>query len=495
MCGIVGMIGSGIDYGIKKVFKDLLIIDTIRGGDSTGFIGVDGDDVVVAKKATDGYAFTNMTMFTKQMSALSGATALIGHNRWATKGKVTDGNAHPFKSKDTYLVHNGSLTGTGWSYGANSLHNASLTDVDSEAICFNIEHEGIKETVAKLNGAFALVVYNDTLGTVSFLRNKERPLYFAEVKGHDILLFASEGGMLSLVCEKHDIELREEPWLLKTNIIMSFNVHEKKDVLGTRDVEEDIVYYKAPVYQSYNRSANRKKSSGVTTSPLSLEHQRGTTGGSVVPFTRQKKTLTDFQLKQDDKVFFVPKTFKPFGAQKGVLDPKGSITGVVYGGLLDPREIGEGVVYSRRRSLFADIKGSLVEGNVSGVSYPSGIDKGGSVCLSAGDKLTDKQADEYWKTKSDLDALEVMKEEVDDSTIFPFRGPNNNPINASRFTHLTLGGCCMCLDPIPVTIASSKEISWVYDDQPMCKSCTDYYTERAEAEGESMDTYLMGGIL
>jgi asparagine synthetase B (glutamine-hydrolysing) len=55
MCGIVGMFGSDINHDCKKMFKDLLIMDTIRGGDSTGFFSADNKGVVGAKKAIDGY--------------------------------------------------------------------------------------------------------------------------------------------------------------------------------------------------------------------------------------------------------------------------------------------------------------------------------------------------------------------------------------------------------------------------------------------------------
>jgi hypothetical protein len=67
MCGLVGTASvTNLTAAEKKMFAQLLCIDTLRGPHSTGVIVVDKDDEVsVTKRAVDGWTFVETTWYDK----------------------------------------------------------------------------------------------------------------------------------------------------------------------------------------------------------------------------------------------------------------------------------------------------------------------------------------------------------------------------------------------------------------------------------------------
>ena len=96
----------------------------------------------------------------------------IGHTRWATHGRPSEGNAHPHKAGPVAVIHNGivenyvelraALTGRG--------HKLS-SETDTELISHLIEErvraglgltEAVRQTVLELRGSFSIVVLSET---------------------------------------------------------------------------------------------------------------------------------------------------------------------------------------------------------------------------------------------------------------------------------------------------------------------------------------------
>ena len=503
MCGIVGMVGSDIDLKAKKAFKDLLIIDTIRGGDSTGFLAVDGTEVVSAKKAIDGFGFTNMAMYSKRIDSMAYPRALIGHNRAATKGKVTDGNAHPFKHNDTYLVHNGSLRT--WQYGAKALHNCNHTDVDSEAVCFNVDEHGIKDTIESLDGAFALVIYDDITKTISFTRNDERPLYFARVKDKDLTIYASEAYMINLVADKHKIELMEEPWLLNTEIILSYDVGIDKEIVASEDIEEDVTFYvpEAPLYGSWNRLTKKYDYYGGDNTPVKKSQVLTTTedtGGTKdngtgvkdnnVVLLPKRKELDDVSLALGEKLYFLPYNFKSFTAGYGMIE--GDL--YWYGGIAD--KYGKGIMYKHNHESYKNMRGKLIQVEAKSVTYPNGRDMPCYPSVNYIAELSGEEESEYWKEYSEWEYTPAPpKEDKRWWNAYTFRGKHGDLITADDFGKITINGCAMCGDPIPVTVSTSQEIAWVFEGEPLCTSCTALQGQAAERNGITLEDQITGGAL
>ena len=85
---------------LAKFLRQALIIDTLRGEDSTGMFFVphttrEGEVADWVKKVGDGYSFVEDELYAERMRKLADYKYLVGHNRAATQGAVNVENAHP----------------------------------------------------------------------------------------------------------------------------------------------------------------------------------------------------------------------------------------------------------------------------------------------------------------------------------------------------------------------------------------------------------------
>ncbi len=101
MCGIVGYTG---DRDVKSVILVGLERLEYRGYDSCGIATVEQDKLFI-KKVVGRLQKLKQVLDGVYLSSNIG----IGHTRWATHGKVSENNAHPFTdcNKNTAVVHNG----------------------------------------------------------------------------------------------------------------------------------------------------------------------------------------------------------------------------------------------------------------------------------------------------------------------------------------------------------------------------------------------------
>lgn len=224
MCGIVGMV-SGYTDGFSdnelKAFRDMLFYDTLRGFDSTGVFGVDIDSNVDILKSTDnGANFVQTKEFNQFRDTMFKAGKfVVGHNRAATRGVISDENAHPFwVNNNTVLVQNGTHHG-------DHTHLAN-TDVDTEAIAQVIDREpDLEKAFQQIDAAFALVWYNVKERTLNLIRNDERPLCFAYTDNGGIM-FASEIDMISMAAKRNNLKLKDEPYLIKDDHLVQITLLE-----------------------------------------------------------------------------------------------------------------------------------------------------------------------------------------------------------------------------------------------------------------------------
>lgn len=225
MCGIVG--AAGLITGKEEtIFKQLLIIDSLRGDHSTGIASIDTTgDVEVVKEAGDPYQLLD----TYKAEALwkRSNRVLIGHNRYATQGKVNRRNAHPFEFENVVGVHNGTLHNKG------ALTDGWKFDVDSEALYHEIDKNGIEKAIKKARGAWALVYWDKVMERLCFLRNSERPLHYIFSEDNKTMFWASEAWMLTAILNRSDYKIGSIQ-KLPEDTLLSFDIGLKPH----KDMEE-----------------------------------------------------------------------------------------------------------------------------------------------------------------------------------------------------------------------------------------------------------------
>lgn len=200
MCGLVGGVGELNIAKHRDAVNTMLIFDVVRGHHSTGvaFVKRDGEAVVV-KKLGNPFELLDSREYDKEFSKYDN-WAMIGHNRWATKGKINRVNAHPFQFDNVVGAHNGTLR------SVTNLRDWKDFEVDSENVMWNVECEGIHKTLPKLQGAYALTIYDGGEESLYLARNKERPLYFCYTKDAKTLFWASEEWMLTVALKRAKVE-------------------------------------------------------------------------------------------------------------------------------------------------------------------------------------------------------------------------------------------------------------------------------------------------
>ena len=203
MCGLVGYINLGkkvtLAHTTEKMMGALLYFDVFRGPHSTGLASVSiMQKVKTVKEAVPSHEFLELKEPDDMLRLNASTRAMIGHNRWATKGAVNADNAHPFTHDACTLTHNGTL---------DSMVGLSGTyPTDSERICKTISEQLTVEDVIKviegLVGAYALVWYDSVDNTMNFARNVERELYYCYSEDKSTMYYASEPWMLVAAAAK-----------------------------------------------------------------------------------------------------------------------------------------------------------------------------------------------------------------------------------------------------------------------------------------------------
>lgn len=249
MCGLVGVIGDIWDAD-KRAFEYMLKLDTVRGHHSTGIARVyenDRNKFDLIKEVGTPWDLLNSKGKEYYNGSNSGTPAgafiaLMGHNRWATVGNINADNAHPFNSGNIIGAHNGTLP----QHHRSKLEDFQHYETDSEAIMFNFDKNGVKDTISKIDGAWALTWYNIAEGTFNVLRNKERPLYYAWKDNGRTLFYASEPEFIYMAADRFNIKLKkvdgdevfsfkENQWYkYKIEKVMNFSAAnlEKEEVKG-----------------------------------------------------------------------------------------------------------------------------------------------------------------------------------------------------------------------------------------------------------------------
>lgn len=291
MCGLVGIAGD-IGYAHKEAFKQLLIVDQVRGMHGTGAasVGASGD-VDWVKRGGDAGQLIDLKTFDRVVSVTR--KALIGHNRHATLGAHTSDNAHPFDFKNVIGAHNGTLPIN----TRRLLKGYTKYDTDSEALYSQINdginegkpwQDAVADTIGLLDdGAWALSMYIKTERKLAFLRNKERPFYYTLADEGKILAWASESWMLYSVLGRNGIAIDEQAKVLglAEDSMIWFDIPKAGDKFHAPG-RIKIMGAPKKVVQTHYASSNFTPGSTTKTEHTAAHH---TTSTKVLPFPNDNK--------------------------------------------------------------------------------------------------------------------------------------------------------------------------------------------------------------
>jgi glucosamine--fructose-6-phosphate aminotransferase (isomerizing) len=200
MCGIVGYIGNKNNTEILlNGLKEL----EYRGYDSAGIALLHQDKIDVYKALGK---LNNLEQKIQDSNVNDNHTLGIGHTRWATHGKPTELNAHPHLGEYSYVVHNGIIEN--YKELKEELINQGhkfVSQTDTEVIVHLFENfnnklndteQAFKETIAKLEGAYSILLISKSQPASIFFFKHGSPLIVAKGLDEDEVLFASSDAPL-----------------------------------------------------------------------------------------------------------------------------------------------------------------------------------------------------------------------------------------------------------------------------------------------------------
>lgn len=383
MCGHVGILSRKMEKNHVSFFEQALFADQLRGDHGTGVAFFDKDfSHTMLKKAMGVSDFIDLKSYSS-LAKDSGLSSkfIMGHNRYATKGGISNKTSHPFNYGDVIMAHNGSLT------TQYQLPESKDFPVDSENIAYSLDKIGVEETISKLEGSYSLVWANTKDKTVNFIRNKHRPMIFGLSKDKKTLLYASEHLMLEWIAWRNGIEL---------------------DSISS--TEEDILYtFDMNLSVKEELKPKTKKIEGYKFKQLTYKGQNN-------------KTLIDLGLSYRENVEF---TISTFDAYRG-----GQLRGALSGHM-NSEPWAEVIVYSFF-NLLGLKKGDVACGDISGCKY-------------RGNKSEDELIIIDPNTISEVDIWEDLKEKDDPGeTGKVYRGPGIDLLTSTEFKKLTNFGCSSC---------------------------------------------------
>ncbi|HZZ07270.1 MAG TPA: glutamine--fructose-6-phosphate transaminase (isomerizing) [Candidatus Binataceae bacterium] len=165
MCGIIGYVGSS--EAVPILLGGLSRLE-YRGYDSAGVATIANGAGMEIRRTVG--KLENLRRALEGVP-LKGSIG-IGHTRWATHGRPSEGNAHPHKAGPVAVIHNGIVENYVELRATLTERGHKLrSETDTELISHLIEErvragtgltEAVRQTVLELRGSFSIVVLSET---------------------------------------------------------------------------------------------------------------------------------------------------------------------------------------------------------------------------------------------------------------------------------------------------------------------------------------------
>ena len=492
MCGIVGYISTETNLRAStraRYMAQGLVVDTLRGEDSTGAFFVphnlkENGHPGWCKDVVDGYTFVNSNKyFTDFLGDGSDHYAVIGHNRAGTRGGITLEAAHPFREDPITLVHNGTLHRT---------NNLPITQAmgkcanDSHTIAKNLVDTPIGELTPQLDGSYALIWHDQRDGTVNIVREPNRPLHIAKIKGQDTLLIASEAEMLYWLCSRLKMVIED---LATPAPYQHLKFVQGSIVPEVTEVERYKTFY--PKSQAGNNKWNKDtdpygdlaEGDYVPINPVS----RKATGRAPLPpkfsalnnkvkllgRSREVPKIGQEQLKElglevRNRLTFLPVSAMGFDGGKylvsGWLEDSEGITAIIHG---IPQAVAN--VAMERRWVVRPI----------GVKYMD-TKEPAVICKVVSTDSASARAKQALRTSKPT-AKSSPQNDEESSPLVLVPGQSKQDLSPKQFERLTSSGCVQCSGTIG--LEDADEMVWVNDGRdPMCPTCVKDWFDQTEVK-------------
>lgn len=437
MCGILGVV-NGTKSNIRELteyMRNGCVTGTLRGDDSTGVFQFNKGEYNIFKLPVSGEIFNKSKTGHEAFFRADEPGFTILHHRAATRGSVTYENCHPFEhnydeeGKFVVGVHNGTLS-QAW-----SKHEDMKFDVDSDYLYYRIYREGAPKALGDIKGSYALVWMEED-GNLRIAANGERSIYFAFVKNKNVMLIASEAGMLWWLATRNGIEIEQIVAPVKDQV-HTFELSDLRKYTTTA-IEKKVEVF-TTARQSSDWTGQRQHSTTGTGSHMGTMVERlakyGLTIGQVVKF------YTD---------------------GNGAV-PYNKVTGYVDVG--DGADLVKACIYAPRPEA-VDAINEAVEGCIEvpiraissvTVRNPAGLVEDSEDCIVCGDPL-----------------LVVSSSDLPD--VGTIQGPNSRLLTKAEYTKRTKDGCMQCGGVI--TVANAPKLIWVNNDSSaICPECATEWKE------------------
>lgn len=351
--------------------------------------------------------------------SLNSAWAVVGHNRAATTGDISDETAHPFCTSPITLVHNGFFS------QARSLpgvveHRSGK--VDSEYMCESMAAVGYEKALGAGEGAYALAWHDARTNVLRFARNAQRPLHFMELASGTIL-FASEGDMLWWAAGRAGFT-RTEVRMLSTQTLLEID-SEGNAVASALKLEEPTrPFWRG--WEGYNGNGYRGRST-----------RDGAGSSNTNPTRGMNKLKRQFDLSGASRLTFTPVSVLPHNKSMEILLGSATLIG-------NSTKVVDAAMYVHKKTYKIGDPPMIVRPTgvttvrVKGSTYP---------CVAV---IAPRETEMH-------------------------KGPNGEFLTLAEWLVATSHGCTQCKKAL--SSSQSPEIHWMSTGQPMCPECVSDWEE------------------
>lgn len=209
MCKLAAMVNlesnklTHLEAGkVTKILEHLFYVNSFGQTDGSGMMMMQTEgSFAYHKRGLPSPDFIQTKWYQSAKKLMADSFAIGLHTRYSTVGGNSDSNSHPFKQGKYLLMQNGTIS-TSCPHHSLVTGSTSPCEVDSESVAWSMKEQGIDATFDKYKGAGVFMFIDTEELSFNIVKNDERTLNVAKLKGKDVYIFATEASALKLAFER-----------------------------------------------------------------------------------------------------------------------------------------------------------------------------------------------------------------------------------------------------------------------------------------------------